>query len=189
MNNQLLRVNKSIVFVGMMGCGKSTVARGIAKVFGIPFIDTDHKIELEETIKITQIFKVYGENYFRAKEEQAIRNSLAQGVCSIAVGGGAYLQPNCRKIIDSTAVSVWLDSDIKILWNRVNRKSSRPLLMTENPYETLCKLVRERTPIYRKAQIHIRSDDNAVKRDTVNNIVKALLAAPIELGLFSKRID
>lgn len=177
-------LKKSIVFVGMMGSGKTTVARCIAKAFRVPFVDTDREIERKTGQKISEIFAAHGETHFRSLEKEAILESLRTVPSSIAVGGGAYLCEVNRQLIDDLAVSVWLRAEAFALWNRVKRESKRPLLQTENPRETLIRLNRERTPFYQMASIHVNSDDTVVKTVTVQKVTKALLAAPKELQIF-----
>lgn len=177
-------LKKSIVFVGMMGSGKTTVARCIAKAFNVPFVDTDREIERNAGQKIGEIFAAHGETHFRLLERKAILQSLSTVPSSIAVGGGAYLCEVNRQLIDDLAVSVWLRAETFALWNRVKRKSTRPLLQTENPRETLIRLNRERTPFYRLASIHVDSDDTVVKTVTVQKVTEALLSASKELQIF-----
>ena len=184
MNKPIHKLKKSLVFVGMMGCGKTTVARGLAKRFEVPFVDTDREIERSAGMKIGEIFSSQGETYFRELERVTLRQSLLFAPSSIAVGGGAYLFEENRRLIDARAISVWLKAQTDTLWHRVKDRPTRPLLQTQNPRETLIKLNDERTPLYRKARIHIDSDDTAVKSATVQKVAHALLSAAEELDIF-----
>ncbi len=184
MNVQQRRLRTSVVFVGMMGAGKTTVARGIAKIFNVPFADTDKEIERVEGMPVSAIFASRGEAYFRNLETDTIRNCLRDGPKSVAVGGGAYLREDNRRIIESSALTVWLRADTGTLWSRVRHKSTRPLLRTENPFATLGRLAEERNPAYSLAKIHVLSEDAALKTETVQKTVNALLSAPEELGIF-----
>lgn len=184
MNKQYPRLKRSVVFVGMMGSGKTTIAQSIAELFDIPFIDTDIVIENSEESSINDIFATKGEAYFRKLETKTIRNSLQKGIKSISVGGGAYLVEANRQIIEENSVSVWLQTDTSAIWNRIRNHTHRPLLQTENPYATLVSLVEERTPIYRMAQIHVLPEHLESQEYIVNKTIEALITAPKELNLF-----
>lgn len=184
MNKQYPRLKRTVVFVGMMGSGKTTIAQSIAELFDIPFIDTDTDIENSEGKSINDIFASNGEAYFRKLETKTIRNSLQKGIKSISIGGGAYLLEANRQIIEENSVSVWLQTETSAIWNRISNHTHRPLLQTENPYATLVSLVEERTPIYRLAQIHVRSEHLDSQEYCVNKTIEALLTAPRELSLF-----
>ena len=168
----------------MMGCGKTTVARGIAKEFDVPYVDTDRIVEDGEGLTVAEIFSAFGEPYFRSREAEAIRQCLEGGPSSIATGGGTYLNVDSRKLINRLAISFWLEANVDVIWNRVKQKPTRPLLATANPYETIVGLLRKRTPVYRLAHIRICSEDTALKSETVRKAVRALIEADSELGIF-----
>ncbi|MCY3878796.1 MAG: shikimate kinase [Rhodobacteraceae bacterium] len=177
-------LKRSVVFVGMMGCGKTSVGRAIGKRFRVPFIDTDRWIEQTESMSIVQIFDRFGEDYFRVRERHAIETAIDGPAKSIAIGGGAYIDPENRNFIDRSAVSVWIQADIEVLWQRVRQKASRPLLQTADPYATLQRMAAERTPAYRNARVHVESVNRLPVLGTVERVVTALLEAPPDIGLF-----
>ncbi|MCY4198164.1 MAG: shikimate kinase [Rhodobacteraceae bacterium] len=178
------RLNRSIVFVGMMGAGKTTVARGIARLFNVPFKDTDVEIEKQEMATVREIFAARGETYFRTVERHVLRRVLGGKPASIALGGGTYLDPRNRRYVESLAVSVWLKTDESVLWNRVKHKTTRPLLQTEDPRATLRTLIRERSPIYKQARIHVVAEDRAIRSKTVQKVANLLLSTSQELEIF-----
>lgn len=184
MNKPIHKLKRSLVFVGMMGCGKTTVARGLAKRFDVPFVDTDREIERSADMKIGEIFSSQGETHFRKLERVTLRQSLLLAPSSIAVGGGAYLDEENRRLIDARAISIWLKAQTVTLWHRLKGQTTRPLLQTQNPRETLTRLNDERTPVYRMARIHIDSDDTEVKSVTVQKVAHVLLSVAEELDIF-----
>ncbi len=177
-------LKKPIVFVGMMGCGKTTVGRAVAKRLKVPFFDTDSEIVRIEGVPITELFETFGEAYFREKESSVLAGCLCGRPRSIAVGGGAYLRDNNRELIDSRAVSIWLKAEVDVLWHRVRHKSTRPLLRTSDPYSTLAQLVAERSPAYRRAMIHIESENRIPLDGMIERTVTTLLEAPEHYGIF-----
>ena len=177
-------LKKPIVFVGMMGCGKTTVGRAVAIRLKVPFFDTDSEIVRIEGVSITELFEKFGEEYFRAKEASVLADCLSGRPRSIAVGGGTYLREENRNLIDSRAVSIWLKADVDVLWRRVSHKSTRPLLRTSDPRSTLEQLVTERTPLYRRAMIHIESENRIPLDGMIERTVRTLLKAPEHYGIF-----
>lgn len=163
-----------LVMVGIMGCGKTHTGQILAAELGLPFIDSDYGIEKEHGKTITEIFHQDGEDAFRALETQKIREILGQGACVLSVGGGAFTNKQSRDLIKEGAISIWLDSDINILYERVSRDSKRPLLQTDNSKQTLSNLLEIRKPFYTQADIHVKSEgtDKAI----TDEIKKALYA-------------
>jgi shikimate kinase len=157
--------NRSIVFTGMMGAGKTTVGRRVAARLDLPFVDADHEIESAANLTIAEIFEVHGEQSFRDGERRVIARLLRDGPQILATGGGAYMNDQTRQAIAEQAVSVWLKADFETLMARVRRKSNRPLLSNPDPEATLRGLIEQRYPIYRQADITIHSHD--VPHDTV----------------------
>ena len=148
-------LKKTIVMVGMMGAGKTAVGRGLAQLLGVPFLDSDHEIEVAANMSVPEIFARDGEAFFRARETEVIHRLLTGPACVLSTGGGAFLSESNRKAISAHGVSVWLDADLDLLWNRVKHRDSRPLLRTENPRATLETLFNARVPDYSKADLRV----------------------------------
>jgi shikimate kinase len=151
---------RSIVLVGMMGAGKSTVGRRLAARLRLPFLDADTEIELAHAgMTIPEIFQTHGEPYFRDGEARVIARLLETGPAVLATGGGAFLREETRQRIGDKAVSIWLKVDADIILKRVKRRADRPLLQTADPAATVGRLISEREPIYQRADITIGSRD------------------------------
>ena len=163
---------RSIVFLGMMGCGKSAIGKMVARRLVLPFKDADAEIELAAGRSVSEIFSDYGEEEFRRLEERVIERLLAEGPLLLALGGGAFMSEATRKIIAENAVSVWLKADIELLLERVGRRpGKRPLLKKGNPRQILEDLLQARNPVYSMAELHVesRSGTKAEMRDVVLN--------------------
>ncbi|PZP44494.1 MAG: shikimate kinase [Agrobacterium fabrum] len=150
---------RNIVFVGLMGAGKSAVGRMVAQQLRVPFIDTDVEIERVSRMTISELFATYGEEEFRALETRVIKRLLRGGPKVISTGGGAFINDNTRRHITRGGISLWLKADLEVLWERVNKRDHRPLLKTENPKATLAALMEKRYPIYAEADMTIESRD------------------------------
>ena len=150
---------RSIVLVGMMGAGKSSVGRRLAGRLGIPFVDADIEIEKAAGMTITEIFASQGEPYFRAGEARVIARLLEGGPQVLATGGGAFMSADTRTNIRAKGVSVWLRATIEVLSRRIKRRNDRPLLTTADPVETLRRLMDERYPVYAEADLTVESRD------------------------------
>ncbi|HBF29447.1 shikimate kinase [Rhizobium sp.] len=150
---------RNLVFVGLMGAGKSAIGRLVANQLGLPFIDTDDEIERVSRMSISELFATYGEAEFRALETRVIRRLLRSGPKVVSTGGGAFINDKTRRQIERGGISIWLKADLDDLWERVNRRDHRPLLKTENPKQTLENLMNERYPIYQRANLTILSRD------------------------------
>ena len=150
---------RSIVLVGMMGAGKSTIGRRLSARLGLPFLDADAEIELAHSMPIPDIFEKYGEPYFRDGEVRVIARLLNGGPAVIATGGGAVMRQETRDRIREKAVSIWLRADSDIIMRRVRRRSDRPLLQTADPEATVERLIREREPVYGQADVTVWSRD------------------------------
>lgn len=146
-------LRRPVVMVGMMGCGKTAVGTALAGRLGVPFRDTDAAMVDAARMTIPEIFERDGEPFFRARETEVLRRLLAEGPGVLSTGGGAFLREENRAAIAEAGVSVWLKADAELLWNRVRHKSTRPLLLTDDPKATLLRLLRERTPHYEKADL------------------------------------
>jgi shikimate kinase len=151
---------RSIVLVGMMGAGKSTIGRRLSVRLRLPFMDADSEIELAHAgMTIPEIFAAYGEPYFRDGEARVIARLLDGGPSVLATGGGAFMREETRNRIRDKAVSIWLKADADIIMKRVKRRADRPLLQTADPAATVGRLIEEREPIYQHADITIWSRD------------------------------
>jgi shikimate kinase len=169
---------KTVVMVGMMGAGKTAVGRALALRLDVPFLDSDAEIETAANMTIPEIFARDGEAFFRDKESQVVSRLLDEERCVLSTGGGAFLAPGNRKMITERGVSVWLNADLEVLWNRVRRRDTRPLLRTENPQATLEALYLARVPIYRLADLVVDSDARASIDDMVERVLAALATRP-----------
>jgi shikimate kinase len=165
---------RNVVFVGLMGAGKSAIGRITAQQLGYAFIDTDAEIERVSRMTITELFASYGEQEFRALEKRVIKRLLRGGPRVISTGGGAFIHDSTRNQIKRRGVSLWLKADLDVLWERVNKRDHRPLLKTEHPKATLEALMVKRYPIYAEADLTIESRD--VRKDTIVNEVLAAIA-------------
>jgi shikimate kinase len=169
-----LLAGRTLVMVGMMGAGTSSIGRRLANRLGMPFVDADSEIELAANTSIEEIFEQHGEAYFRDGERRVIRRLLDGDAKVMATGGGAFIQPDTRASIQQSAISIWLKADRDLLLARVKRRSNRPLLKTGNPEETIEQLIAERYPVYAEAAIHIQSRD--VAHDVVIDDILTALA-------------
>ncbi|HWA17421.1 MAG TPA: shikimate kinase [Devosia sp.] len=166
---------RPIVLVGMMGAGKTTVGRRLAARLGRHFVDSDEEVERAAGMSIEDIFASHGEGDFRAGEQRVIARLLKDHDLVLGTGGGAFINPETRALVKESAISVWLRADPDLLFQRVQRRSNRPLLKTANPRETLQQLIEARYPIYAEADIVVTSKD--VPQDQVaTEIIDALLA-------------
>ena len=142
----------------MMGVGKSTLGKIVSKRANLKFIDTDLNIEKKFSIKISEIFKKKGENFFRKQEEKEVMESLKKNKCVIALGGGAFLNRTIRDNVLKNTVSMWLDIDLKTLNKRIKWNKKRPLLDKQDNQKKINKLYSERKDIYKLANYRIDCD-------------------------------
>lgn len=164
---------KSIVFVGIMGVGKSTIGRRVARLLNLPFVDADAEIEQAANLSIAEIFAKFGEPYFRNGERKVIERILKEGQQVLATGGGAFMDAETRKTIAGSAVSLWLDADIELIMQRVMRRKTRPLLQNPDPRAIIEDLLAKRSPVYAEADYRFISHD--VSRDIIAAEIIALL--------------
>jgi shikimate kinase len=151
---------RSIVLVGMMGAGKSTIGRRLAARLRLPFLDADIEIEAAHAgVTIPEIFATHGEPYFRDGEARVIARLLDNGPAVIATGGGAFMREETRNRIAEKAVSIWLKADADVIMKRIKRRADRPLLQTEDPAATVSRLLEAREPVYQTADLTIWSRD------------------------------
>lgn len=167
------QLDRPIVLVGMMGVGKSTVGRKLAKALTVEFSDADREIEHAAQMSVGDIFEQFGEDYFRAGERRVIARLMTNSSGVIATGGGAFCNAETRSLILAEAIAVWLDCPVEVLVKRTGRKNTRPLLREGDPWEILTRLHGERTPLYAEAPIRVESADGP-HEETVARIVSAL---------------
>lgn len=178
---------RSIVLIGMMGVGKSSIGRRLASRLGIPFVDADAEIEKAAGMSVADIFAHRGEADFRNGEARVIARLLESGPQVLAAGGGAFMNVGTREAIRTKGVSIWLKADLDVLLRRISkRRNERPLLQTGDPEETLRALLIEREPIYAQADLTVYSRD--VAHDSiVADIITALAAFLHESALTGEK--
>jgi shikimate kinase len=169
------RLDRPIVLVGLMGVGKSTVGRRLAKRLGLPFIDSDAAIEDASGFPAAEMFERYGESDFRDGERRLVARLVEGEVRVIATGGGAFIDPRTRDLLNERAITVWLDAPIDILAERTSRRDTRAQLRNGDPKRVLERLAAERRRSYEEAHIHVKSGDGA-HSEVVEAIVRALEA-------------
>ncbi len=170
---------KSIVFVGLMGAGKTAIGRGTAQALGLPFADSDHEIEHVSRMTVPELFEEYGESEFRSLERRVIARLLKGGPAVISTGGGAFMSDSTRRAIRAKGISVWLKADLDTLMTRVLRKQNRPLLKHSDPRAKMAELMEKRYPVYAEADITITSRDE--RKEIITN--EAIAAIADFLGL------
>ncbi|MGL5012025.1 MAG: shikimate kinase [Paracoccaceae bacterium] len=164
--------------VGMMGAGKTAVGTALARQLGVPFVDSDEEIVLAAQRTIAEIFERDGEAFFRARETEVIGRLLRGAPCVLSTGGGAFLAEANRVMISATGASVWLRADLDLLWQRVRHKTTRPLLRTANPRQTLAEILAARQPLYALADIIVDSRPDASVEAMAGLVAVALKARP-----------
>ncbi len=164
---------KSIVFVGLMGAGKTLIGRRLGARLGLPFVDADAEIEAAAGCTIEEIFERHGEDAFRDGERRVIARLLGGPVHVLATGGGAFMNEEIRREIKENCISVWLRADLELLLERVSRRNNRPLLKSGDPREILTRLIDERHPVYAEADIVVDSQDGP-PGPTVERVFAAL---------------
>ena len=173
--------DRSIVLIGMMGVGKSSIGRRLGARLGIPFVDADAEIEKAAGMSIADIFARHGEAAFRSGEARVIARLLNGGPQVLATGGGAVMNPETRALIQERGVSIWLSAEFELLLRRISkRKAERPMLQTADPATRLRELLAEREPIYAQADLTVQSREvphDAVVAEIVERLA-ALLGTP-----------
>jgi shikimate kinase len=173
---------RSIVVIGLMGAGKSTIGKRLAQMLGLGFIDADAEIESVSRMSIPELFEAYGEPEFRDLERRVIKRILRSGPRVLATGGGAFMNEATRRTIAKAGVSVWLKAELDVLMERVGRKGNRPLLKTADPRATMQSLMDQRYPVYGLADVTIQSRDE--KKDVMAmEVIEALAQLPADSGV------
>lgn len=165
--------SRSIVLVGLMGAGKSSIGRRLAHRLGLPFVDADTEIEKAADLTIPEIFEKHGEPYFRAGEVRVVARILDSGPQVLATGGGAYMNPETRARIRARGISLWLKAELDVLMKRVKRRGDRPLLKADDPQAVLKRLMDERYPVYAEADLTVVSRE-ASHDEVVDDVIAAL---------------
>jgi shikimate kinase len=169
---------RSLVLVGLMGCGKSSIGRRLASRLGLPFIDADEEIEAAAGKSIAEIFADHGEAHFRDGERKVIARLLGNGPQVLATGGGAFMNAETRETIRSRGISIWLRAELPVLMRRVTKRDTRPLLNTGDPEATMRRLMAERYPVYALADVTVESRDMPHDQ-MVGEIIEVLRAGPL----------
>jgi shikimate kinase len=180
-----LLAGRPLVLVGMMGAGKTTVGRRLAQRLGRRFIDSDDEIEKAANMSIEEIFASHGEGEFRSGEARVIARILREHDIVLATGGGAFVNAETRDLVKSSAISIWLKADFEVLFQRVSRRSNRPLLKTADPRQSLKTLIEARYPIYAEADITVTSREvpqDVVAADVVSSVTAYLQTEPNHAG-------
>ena len=176
----------SVVLIGMMGVGKSSIGRRLAARLGIPFVDADAEIEKAAGMSISDIFARHGEADFRSGEARVIARLLDGGPQVLATGGGAFMNEATRAAIKNKGISIWLSAEFDVLMRRIaKRKNERPMLQTPDPDETLRQLITERDPVYALADLTVHSRE--VPHDAIVAEIVAALAAFLNVAAESPR--
>ncbi|NNE85297.1 MAG: shikimate kinase [Alphaproteobacteria bacterium] len=165
----------TIVMVGLMGAGKTSIGRRLATRLGLPFVDADDAIEEAAKSSISDIFERLGEESFRDGERRVIARLLDDSPIVLATGGGAFMDPDTRALIAAKGISIWLRADIDTLVRRTSRREDRPLLKNGDPRKILTNLMNLRYPIYAQADITVDSLDGPAE-ETLQQVLDALEA-------------
>ena len=166
-------ITKPIVLVGVMGSGKSTVGRKLAKKLSLQFYDSDKMLEEKEGLSIMDIHEFMGKKYFQQKEEEIIKEIIGYGTIVLSTGGNSFMNENIRQIISEKAISIWLNIDLETIYERVSRRNTRPELnMVENKKEFIDEMMKKQAPIFEQADIKING--NVEIHHLVENIIRQL---------------
>ena len=172
--NITAKLKKPIVIVGLMGAGKTSVGKLLAKRLGLPFMDSDSEIVAAAGCSVIDIFSIYGEAEFRRMEDRVIARLLSDGVQKvISTGEGAFIIPSVRERVKKEAVSIWLKASLPLLVKRTGLKDTRPLLLHRNGEKILADLMDKRYPVYAEADITVETYDEPTFK-TTNNTMGAL---------------
>ena len=171
------RLIRSVVFVGMMGCGKSAIGRAVAQMLSAPYDDTDAAIEESQGMVIAEIFASQGEKRFRILETEVLDELLSGPPRIMSAGGGLFMSRENRALISGQGVSIWIDAELDILWERVQRKSTRPLLNTPDPYGTLESLLAQRKAVYSLADLVVQAEKDITIHDMAHKTIGVLASS------------
>ena len=164
--------DRPVVMIGMMGVGKTKVGRDLAAALNLPFYDSDDEIEQAAGMSIPDIFEKYGEAHFREGEHRVIKRLLEGDACVISTGGGAVMTPDTADLIWNNAISIWIDTDIDDILQRISHNiEKRPLLTQGDPKTILQELLVKRKPVYQKANIHYKNDYDAPTEKDMDRLI------------------
>jgi shikimate kinase len=172
------RLKKTVVLVGMMGAGKTAIGTQLARNLSVPLLDSDDEIVRAAQRSIAEIFERDGEPFFRERESAVIARLLSGDPCILSTGGGAFMAEANRQMIHDRGLSVWLRAELDLLWNRVRHKTTRPLLRTDNPRETLRAIYEARTPVYALADLAVDAQPDLTVEAMARKVELALSARP-----------
>ncbi|HYD08146.1 MAG TPA: shikimate kinase [Reyranella sp.] len=177
-----LSVPRTVALVGLMGAGKSAIGKRLALKLGLPFVDADDEIERAAGCSISEFFERFGETEFRAGERRVISRLLAGPPHVLSTGGGAYMDPETRALMRDHAITVWLRAELEVLYDRVRKRTHRPLLRQGDPREILARLMNQRYPVYAEADIVVESTAQPaeVTTDQVLEALRRHLGLPAE---------
>jgi shikimate kinase len=176
---------RSVVFVGLMGAGKTAIGRKVAATLGLPFLDSDQEIEAASRMTVPELFERYGEPEFRALEQRVIARVLEQGPQVLSTGGGAFMNAQTRAIIAAQGISVWLKADLDVLMDRVSKKQNRPLLKAPDPRGVMERLMAERYPVYATADVTVPTREEkkeVISAEVINSLLNHLTDAGKSTG-------
>jgi len=170
-----IHLDKPIVMVGLMGAGKTSVGRALARSLGIPFVDSDKEIENAAGASVVDIFSMYGEQEFRRAEKSVIERLLdtEPAVKVISTGEGAFITPAVREMVLNRAISIWLKADLDLLVKRTNFRRTRPQLLNNDSREILSQLINERYDTYALANIMVETHDESLRK-TLDAVLRAV---------------
>jgi len=174
--------SRSIVFVGLMGAGKTAIGRRVAASLSLPFVDSDQEIENVSRMTIAELFDRYGEAEFRSLEQRVILRILEGGPQVLSTGGGAFINAQTRAAIEERGLSVWLRAEIDTLMERVAKKQNRPLLKTADPRGTLERLMIDRHPVYALADLTVPTRDEhkeVIAAEVIDALARHLESRPV----------
>jgi len=173
-----MSLKKTVVLVGMMGSGKTAVGKAIAAELQVLFKDSDQEISIAANRSIAEIFERDGEPFFRSVEAKVLKRLLQGQPCVLSTGGGAFMFGNNRTLISKLGISVFLNADLELLWERVRSKNTRPLLKTADPKATLSRIFEGRKDQYALADITVQTHPNYSIAQTAEQVIAALRAQP-----------
>ncbi len=170
-----IKLDKPIVMVGLMGAGKTSVGRALARRLGVPFVDSDKEIETAAGCSVVDIFAMYGEAEFRRAEQRIIARlfDTAPAVKVISTGEGAFITPAVRDMVLQRALSIWLRADLDLLVKRTNFRNTRPQLLHTDSRKILAQLIDERYDIYAMADITVETRDESLRK-TLDKVINAI---------------